>query len=303
MKKKKFLLWTVAILSILLISSQLPRAISDEEYHAAFMDHNKVFAIIVPKKMDFAGEDVPLSRFYVQEALDYEMTVNTYWHSSSILLIKRANRWFPVIEPILKKYGIPDDFKYLAVAESGLKNVVSPAGASGFWQIMKSTAREYDLEVNSGIDERFHVEKSTEAACQYLLKAYEKYGNWTLAAASYNAGMNKISKETIRQSENLYYNMNFGEETGRYVYRILAIKQLLENPTDFGFHIRKEELYQPFSTYEVSVDSTIHDLGAFASKYGMNYKELKIYNPWMLQSHLPDESRRLYKIKIPVQSK
>ena len=303
MKNKKFLLWTAAILSILLVSSQLPRVISDEEYHAALTDHNKVFSIVVPKKMDFAGENVPLSRFYVEEALDYELTVNTYWHSSSILLIKRANRWFPIIEPILKKNGIPDDFKYLAVAESGLKNVTSPAGAKGFWQIMKATAREYGLEVNSGIDERFHVEKSTEVACQYLLKAYEKYGNWTLAAASYNAGMNKISKETQRQSEDSYYDMNFGEETGRYLYRILAIKQILENPTDYGFHIRKEDLYQAFTTYEVDIDSTIPDLSVFASKYGMNYKELKIYNPWMLQSHLPDESRKLYKIKVPVQKK
>jgi len=302
MKKKYRLLWPLSLLVIILIAAQIPKTISDEEYQSALSDHNKVFSILMPKQLNFAGEKVPLDMFYVEEALENEMTVNTYWHSSTLLLIKRANRWFPVIEPILKKNGVPDDFKYLAVAESGLKNVVSPAGATGFWQIMKTTAREYGLEVNSGIDERYHLEKSTEAACQYLLKAYEKYGNWTLAAASYNAGMNKISKETKRQNEQLYYNMNFGQETGRYVYRILALKQILNQPADYGFHLRKKDLYQPFETRVVNIDSTIDDLSAFAKKYGMSYKELKIYNPWMRQAYLPDESRREYQIKIPVNS-
>lgn len=302
MKNKYRLLWPLSLVVILLIAFQVPKVTSDEEYQSALSDHNKVFSILVPEKLSFADEKVPLDMFYVQEALEYEMTVNTYWQSSTLLLIKRANRWFPVIEPILKKNGIPDDFKYLAVAESGLKNVVSPAGATGFWQIMKGTAREYGLEVNSGVDERYHLEKSTEVACQYLLNAYEKYGNWTLAAASYNAGMNKISKETVRQNESLYYNMNFGQETGRYIYRILALKQILNKPKDYGFHLRKADLYKPFETREVEIDSTIEDLSAFAKKYGMNYKELKIYNPWMRQAYLPDESRRVYTIKIPAKS-
>lgn len=302
MKTKYRLLWPLSLLVVVLISSQIPKATSDEEYMAALSDHNKVFSILVPENLNFAGEKVPLDMFYVQEALENEMTVNTYWHSSTLLLLKRAHRWFPVIEPILKKNGVPDDFKYLAVAESGLKDVVSPAGATGFWQIMKGTAREYGLEVNSEVDERYHLEKSTEVACQYLLDAYEKYGNWTLAAASYNAGMNKISKETIRQNESQYYHMNFGTETGRYIYRILALKQIMNHPKEYGFHLRKEDLYQPFNTTEVEVDSTIEDLSAFARKYGMNYKELKIYNPWLRQAYLPDESRRLYSIKIPVKS-
>lgn len=299
MKRPYIFVWILSLLVVFLISSQLPKVVSDEEMQTALSDNNKVFPIVVPDQLSFAEEEVPLGRFYVKEALDYELTVNTYWHSSTISLIKRANRWFPVIEPILAKNGIPDDFKYLAVAESGLKNVTSPAGAKGFWQIMKSTGREYGLEINSGIDERFHLEKSTEVACKYLLDAYEKYGNWTMAAASYNAGMNKISKETIRQNQASYYDMNFGQETGRYIYRILAIKQILNHPTEYGFHLRKNDLYQAFNTYEVTVDSTIKDLASFAKKYGMNYKELKIYNPWMLQAYLPDESRRVYKIKIP----
>lgn len=283
---------------VFLISSQIPKDVSDEDVQMALSDNNKVFSIVVPDQLSFAGEEVPLSSFYVKEALDNELTVNTYWHSSTLLLLKRANRWFPVIEPILKENGIPDDFKYLAVAESGLKNVTSPAGAKGFWQIMKSTGREYGLEINSGIDERYHVEKSTKVACEYLRDAYEKYGNWTLAAASYNAGMNSISKATEKQDQESYYDMNFGEETGRYVYRILAIKQILNNPKDYGFHLRPSDLYEPYITHEIEVDSTIPSLADFARKYGMNYKELKIYNPWMRQAYLPDESRRVYKIKV-----
>jgi len=305
MKKKhiKWSIWPMSILAFILISSSVPYFTSDEEYYSSIIDFNKVIAVEIPSSISFAGESVPLDRFYVREALEHEITVNTYWHSSTILLVKRANRWFPIIEPILKKNGIPDDFKYLAVAESGLTNVVSPAGATGFWQIMKGTAREYGLEVNSGVDERYHLEKSTEVACQYLLKAYEKYGSWTLAAASYNAGMNKISKETKRQNETKYYDMNFGAETGRYVYRILALKQVLTNPKEFGFHLREKDLYQAYETYNISVDSTIDDLSAFAHSYGMNYKELKIYNPWMRQAFLPDESRRTYRIKIPISAR
>lgn len=299
MKRTYIFVWLLSLLVVFLVSSQLPKVVTDQDVQTALSDYNKVFPIMVPQEITFAGEKVPLGKFYVSEALDYELTVNTYWHSSTLLLIKRANRWFPVIEPILKEYGIPDDFKYLAVAESGLKNVTSPAGAKGFWQIMKATGREYGLEINSGIDERYHLEKSTKVACQYLLDAYEKYGNWTLAAASYNAGMNKISNETERQDQVSYYDMNFGEETGRYIYRILAIKQILNHPKDYGFHLRSEDLYQPYDTYEVTVNNTIPSLSDFAKDHGLNYKELKIYNPWMLQSHLPDESRRVYHIKIP----
>jgi len=301
MKKKyiKQALWPLSLIAIILLSFNIPSPVTDDEYREAFSSNNKVFAVTIPERMNFAGEAVPLDRFYVKEALEYEMTVNTYWQSSTLLLLKRAHRWFPVIEPILKKNGVPDDFKYLAVAESGLKNIVSPVGATGFWQIMKSTAREYGLEVNSSIDERYHVEKATEVACQYLLKAHEKFGNWTLAAASYNTGMNKINKEIERQQEHSYYNMNFVEETNRYVYRILALKEIIRKPKDFGFHLRDEDFYQAYDTYEVTVDSTIASLAQFADKYGLNYRELKIYNPWLLTSSMPDKSRRTYQIKLP----
>ena len=300
--QKNNLKWAVLpfiVLGIVLLSLKYPTSIDDKEYFNEFGNHNKVFSVELPTDISFAGETVPLDKFYVKEALEYELTVNTYWHSSTIMHLKRANRWFPVIEPILKKNGIPDDFKYLAVAESGLRNIVSPAGATGFWQIMKGTAKEYDLEVNSGIDQRYHVEMSTEVACVYLQTAYEKYGSWTLAAASYNAGMNRISKELERQGENNYYDMIFGQETGRYLYRIIALKQVLNHPKDYGFHLRKEDLYIPYTTYEISVDSTISDLSEFAKSYGLNYKELKIYNPWLRQAFMPDKSRREYIIKIP----
>jgi len=295
----KWSLWPLSLVMVFLLSNTNTYFISDAEYDSAVSSHNKVFAISAPKQLEFAGEKVPLNKFYVKEALEYEMTVNTYWHSASIQLLKNSHRWFPVIEPILKKNGIPEDFKYLAAAESALRNIVSPAGAAGFWQIMKTTAREYGLEVNSSIDERYQLEKATKVACEYIRTAYDKYGSWTLAAASYNAGMNKISKEIERQGESNYYNMNFGMETGRYMYRILAIKQLIETPKEFGFHLRSEDFYQAYDTYEISVDTTIESLASFAKAHGLNYKELKVYNPWMLRSSLPDKSRRTYYIKIP----
>lgn len=213
----------------------------DQDYDSAITELNTVVSVAIPNTLSFCDEELPLEKQYVREAIENELIVNTYWHSSSILLIKRANRWFPVIEPILKRNGIPNDFKYLAVAESGLKNVVSPAGARGFWQIMKNTGREYGLEINTAIDERYHIEKSTEVACQYILDAYEKYGSWTLAAASYNAGMNGITKNLEKQKANSYYDMNLGEETGRYVYRIVALKELLSRPEDFGFKLRGKD--------------------------------------------------------------
>ncbi len=273
--------------------------VNSEEYQSAFKENIKVFAVSIPSKISFAGEDVPLDRFYVNEALEREITVNTYFHSASIILLKKANRWFPIIEPILKKNHIPEDFKYLAVAESGLDNVVSPAGATGFWQILKHTGRELGLEVNDDIDQRYDVELATEAACTYLNKAYEKYGNWTLVAASYNAGMSKVSEELERQQQNNYYDMIFGDETGRYVYRIIALKTLLEDPNNYGFYIRNQDLYKPFKLKKITVDTTINDIPAFAKSFNLNYKEFKIYNPWIRQAYLANNSRRSYTIQVP----
>lgn len=260
--------------------------------------------ITPPKKKSayyFAGERIPIENPNIWERLDRELTVNSYYHSSTIQNIKLANRFFPVIEKILKKNNIPDDFKYLCVTESMLQNVTSPAGAVGFWQFMKGTAKSYKLEVNKQIDERYNVEKSTEAACKYLQHAYDKYGSWTMAAASYNFGMNGIDEQLKRQETNNYYNLVLGEETSRYVLRILATKIMMQSPKKYGFDIDEERLYQPFQTFEVNVDSSVKSWALFAKQYGYNYKILKLYNPWLRESYLSNPKKKNYKIKLPIE--
>ena len=255
----------------------------------------------IPDRIDFCGEPVPLYNFEVYERLEREFVVNTYWHSLTILTIQRANRWFPVIEPILKENNIPDDFKYLCVTESTLLNLTSPANAVGFWQFLKSAGTEYGLEINKEVDERYHLEKATEAACKYLKDAYNKYGNWTMAAASYNFGMNGIDEQLERQGTNNYYNLVLGEETSRYVFRILATKIMLNNPKDYGFYLDAAQLHKPLETYEISVDSSITSWADFAKSYGLNYKILKLYNPWLRESYLTNKRKKEYKIKLPVE--
>lgn len=259
-----------------------------------------VFAVPVPASLSFAGEDVPLEVYYVREYLDRDLIVNTYFHSSTVLMMKRANRWFPMIERILAEYGVPEDFKYLALIESGLENVTSPAGAGGFWQFLKHTAREYGLEVNSGIDERDNPEKSTIAACKYLLKSYERFGNWTLVAAAYNAGNRRIAQEISRQKTDNYYELLLNQETARYVFRILAVKTIFENPQQYGFHLAPDELYPPLQTETITVNQTVNNLIDFAISHGTNYKTLKILNPWLKQDYLPNKSRRTYHLQIPL---
>ncbi len=253
----------------------------------------------IPSELYLFGEKVPLENFEVYERLDREIIVNTYWHSATLLALKRANRWFPVIEPILKRNGIPDDFKYLAIAESNLENVVSPAGATGFWQFIKSAAVEYGLEVNDQVDERYHVEKSTEAACKYLKNAYEKFGSWTMAAAAYNAGMNGIEKWSGLQKAKNYYNLVLGVETARYALRIAAIKLIMENPEKYGYNLDERDLYSPLKFREIEIDSSISDLADYSLSLGINYKTLKLYNPWLRDTSLKNSKGKKYVIKIP----
>jgi len=255
----------------------------------------------LPKAIDFAGESVPLSIADVSERLDREMIINTNLHSTTTLILKRANRVFPIIEPILKKNGIPDDFKYLAVIESGLVNVVSPAGARGVWQFMPQTAKEYGMEVNDIVDERYHLEKSTQAACDYLKAAKNKFGNWTLAAASYNGGVAGINKQIERQGVTDYYDLLLTEETSRYVFRIVALKEIMKNPEKYGFNLPKEQLYFPIETKKVMVDSTVADLASFAKKQGINYKVLKIHNQWLRDTKLDNKTKKVYTIDIPTE--
>lgn len=262
-------------------------------------DTYQISAIEIPKDLNFAGEDVPQDDPEIMERVDREFLVNTYWQSNALLLMKRANKYFPIIEPILKKNGVPDDFKYLAVAESGLENVVSPAGATGFWQIMKATGREYGLEVNDNVDERYHVEKATQVACDYLNKWKSRFGNWTLTAAAYNAGPAGVQKYMGIQQVDDYYDLLLGQETGRYVFRILAIKEILSHPEKYGFQLDEDDMYEKVPTFTVEVDTAVTNWADFAELYEINYKILKRHNPWLREPHLNNASRKKYTIEIP----
>lgn len=253
----------------------------------------------IPTQVDFAGEPAPLAIADVRERFERELIVNANLDASTLLVIKRANRAFPIIEPILARYGVPDDFKYLAVAESALINAVSPAGARGVWQFMPDTARERGMEVSDAVDERYHLEKSTEAACKYLLDAKARFGSWTLAAASYNGGVAGVNRQIEFQKEDNYYDLLLTEETSRYVFRILALKEIMKNPELYGFHIMPHELYENLPVRTVEVDSTINDLAAFSKTQGVNYKILKLHNPWLRDRKLPNKSGKKYVMEIP----
>jgi membrane-bound lytic murein transglycosylase D len=259
----------------------------------------KVYALNLPDTLNFADEKVPLSSPDLVERLDRELLVNTYWQSNMMLLIKRANKYFPTIEKILEEEGVPADLKYLSVIESSLDNAISPVGAKGFWQIMKTTGREYGLEVNSNVDERYHLEYSTRVAAKYLKKAKNKFGSWTLAAASYNRGMTGIQRNLNQQKVDDYFDLRLGQETSRYVFRILAVKEILENPSKYGYVFDKSDLYTSVPVRYHSLDTAISNLATFAQKMGVNYKILKIHNPWLLQNHLNNKSRKHYEIAIP----
>ena len=259
----------------------------------------RIISPVVPTELNFAGERMPVENFEVYERIDREMIVNTYFHSSTIISIKRANRWFPVVEPILEKNGIPDDFKYLMVAESGVSNAISSAGATGYWQFIEEPAKKYGLEVNDEVDERYHLEKSTEAACRYLNEAYSLFGSWTLAAASYNFGIPGITKQLDRQKTNSYYNLVLGEETSRYIARVIAIKEIMNNPAKYGFDIKQNELYNDLPYTEVFISEPISNLADWAIERGINYKILKLYNPWLRDNTLKNRNNKTYSIKIP----
>ncbi len=254
----------------------------------------------LPDHLEFAGEKVNLDDPDLRERLDKEIIVNTHFHSSTIFLIKKSNRWLPQMEPILKKYEIPYDFLYLSLIESGLENSRSPSGAVGYWQLLPETARELGLDVNKEVDERYNPIKSTEAACKYLLKAREKFGNWTNAAASYNIGMRGLARRMERQQVDSYYDLLLNDETSRYIFRVLAIKMIFENPKKYGFKIPKEELYTIEEVREVEVKESIPDLTAFAFSKGINYKILKRHNPWLRKNSLTIRKKgKEYLIQIP----
>ncbi|SDR88477.1 Transglycosylase SLT domain-containing protein [Polaribacter sp. KT25b] len=260
----------------------------------------KIQALKLPDNLNLAGEQVPLEIADVKERMERELLVNTYWQSNGLLLLKRANKYFPIIEPLLAKYGLPDDFKYLALAESGFTDETSSVGAAGIWHFMRTTGKEYGLEINNNVDERYHIEKSTKVAAEYLKKAKERFGTWTLAAASYNAGMYGVSRRMEEQQVNSYYDALLPDETERYIFRIIALKEILSNPEKYGFVFDKEDLYSLPKTYTIKVDTAITNIATFAKGFGLNYKEFKIHNPWLRENKLNNKSRKLYEIKIPV---
>lgn len=310
---KKPLIWTIGI-AIILIGAAAAVTFSiaqsndkrmetytgtDSEYlYFDSIDH-ETHDIDLPESMTFCGEEVPLHLFYVRERLERELLVNSYRHASTLLMLKRTSRWFPVMEPIMAQYGLPSDFKYLAMIESELTNVVSPSKAVGFWQFLEGTGKDYGLEINKQVDMRYNVEKETAAACRYLTDSYRKFDSWTLAAAAFNGGNGRITRTIDEQRVNSYYDMRLPEETQRYVFRILALKLITEDPERYGFQIGDSGWYQPFETRSVVVSESIPNLVDFAFENGTNYKMLKYFNPWLRSNSLTISAGNSYEIKIP----
>ncbi|MBJ59322.1 MAG: murein transglycosylase [Flavobacteriales bacterium] len=301
--KKKALFISSSFILILIISIF---SFSSSEYSDSISvlknlkEKYTIYAIPKPtKNIFFADERVPLENSDIWERYDKELLKNTYWQSNTLLLYKRAAKYFPIIEPILEKNNLPEDFKYLALIESGLENVTSPKGAKGFWQFLKSTAIEFNLEVNSEVDERYHIQKSTQAACDFLNSAKDKFGSWTLAAAAYNMGKSGLLEQMNRQKSFYYYDLLLNNETSRYVFRILAIKEIIENPKKYGFQFRSEDLYKNIPTYLVMVDTSINSWADFSKNYGINYKILKLHNPWLRESYLKNKLNKKYFLEIP----
>ncbi|MEK9613460.1 MAG: lytic transglycosylase domain-containing protein [Flavobacteriaceae bacterium] len=299
MKRTNLQFYLVLALVVLVganqINPELFTAFNSRKENQAY----KVYALQLPDSLSFAGEVLPINTPDIRERIDRELLVNTYWQSNMVLLLKRAFKYFPEIEAILEEEGIPKDFKYLAVIESALENVYSPKGAKGFWQLMPATAKEYGLEVNRNVDERYHIEKSTRVACTYLKKAKERFGSWTLAAAAYNRGMAGTDRLLEKQMVDNYYDLLLNSETSRYVFRILAVKEIMSYPERYGFVLKKEDYYQPIPVRKLMLDTAIGNLASFAKDQNINYKILKLHNKWLIENHLNNKSRKQYEITIP----
>lgn len=292
----RFSFFIAGLLCMLLFISYTKK--DEIEKPSAIVPQN-IRSIILKEKYSFAGENVPIQIFDVKERLERELLVNTYWHSNTILCIKAAQRYFPIIEKVLKEYRIPEDFKYIPVVETSLRNETSPVGAKGIWQFMKPVAESYQLEVSDEVDERYHFEKATEAACRHILRYKQRFGTWTLAAAAFNAGEGNLNKELTRQGENNYYDLNINDETSRYIFRLLAMKEIIENQNDFGFFIDPSEKYNPISTKKIEVNSTIPSLGDWARSKGTSYRMLKALNPWLRTTALTHKPNKVYTIEVP----
>jgi membrane-bound lytic murein transglycosylase D len=301
MNKLIFLL-SCALLLNLNVQAQGSRYKSDAEEQQPAKSASNITRITAPKlptNYTLFEEKVPLELFDIKDRFDRELIVNTYMQGSTIQIIKQMKRWFPLIEQRLKENGIPDDFKYLAVAESALMPAKSGVGASGFWQFMKGTGPSYGLEINEYVDERYHVLKSTDAACAYLKDAYAKFNNWTAAAASYNCGMGGYNGAASSQGSYNFYNLWLPDETMRYIFRIMALKYILDNPERSGYSLGTADTYLPYKTQTINVNYTINSLVQFAMDNGTNYKSIKVLNPWLRDKSLPNKSGKNYQILIP----
>lgn len=303
----KFWLLFCVLLSILVVElftySSAKPVDDDKPYFESSARKYQIYVPYLPEEVNFAGEKADVDNVFVRERLEREVIANMYRHSYTILMLKRSARFFPMFEKALRESGVPDDFKYLALAESELTNVVSPAGAAGIWQFMKSTGQNYGLEINADVDERFHYRKSTLAACRLLKDLHAKYGNWALAASAYNAGPATVDKAVAEQGTRQFYDLYLNQETSRYVPRITAIKLVMEFPRRYGFFVRKKDLYQPIPVKIITVDTTINNLMAFSKQVGVSYYELREMNPWMRSNRLPNVSRKKYEIEIPAEKR
>ncbi|MCF0212160.1 MAG: transglycosylase SLT domain-containing protein [Bacteroidales bacterium] len=274
----------------------------DDVYKKALANDYRIYAPVLPDTLDFCGEPVPMDIYYVRESLDRELMANMYWQSNTLLIMKRAGRFFPVIEPILKRNGVPEDFKYLCVIESGLLNVTSPANASGYWQFLKSTGAKYGLEINDDIDMRNDMVAATEAACRYLKASYARFGNWTDAAASYNCGESGLATRLNKQGVSSYYQVRLNSETTRYVYRILAMKLIMQHPQQYGFFVRRCDLYPPLPTRTVQMSGQNIDLYQFAHQHGTTYKVLRELNPWLVNDKVVNKANKTYTVHLPIEN-
>lgn len=290
------------LLSVFVITLLFFNAIPKKEIAQKTNTHEtyNIKALKLPVNLNFAGERVPLEKVDIRERMDRELLVNTYWQSNGILLIKRANKYFPILEPLLKKYGLPDDFKFLALAESGFIDETSSVGAAGMWHFLKATGKEYGLEINENVDERYNIEKATKVAAAYLKNSRVRFNSWTLAAAAYNAGNYGIAKRLKNQQVDNYYDALLPNETERYVFRIIALKEVISNPNKYGFILEEDDLYTLPKTRIIKVDTAISNITSFAKKLGITYKEFKINNGWLRENNLKNKSKKVYKIKIPI---
>lgn len=276
----------------------------DDDKQQQLLEQNyKVYSLPIPESVTFANQKISLKSFDIKERFDRELLTNVYWQSQTILMLKRANRFFPVIEKILKKEGLPDDLKYVALIESGLLNVVSPAGAAGFWQFMDRTGKQYGLQINDEVDERYHLEKATYAACRYFKEAYQQFNDWGLVAASYNMGIDGLKRQLQNQYVQNYYELFLNTETSRYVFRILAMKEIAEKPEHYGFFLAKTHLYDMIPTRDVVVTGSILDLAKWSIDQGTNYKHVKLLNPWIRKGNLTIKEGESLQISVPLSAK